>query len=154
MALVVTQQVPTSSSMSVPHGPVGVGAARRRLRAELRACGADDAVIDDAVLVLSELLSNAYRHARPLDGGELVRAGWSRDSDGAVTISVTDGGGPTRPLPASPSVTAKGGRGLTIIRALARDWGVSETAPSGASPDGSEEPGSVTVWAVLAADTP
>jgi anti-sigma regulatory factor (Ser/Thr protein kinase) len=139
VALVVTQQVPTSSSMSVPHGPSGVGTARRRLRSELRDSGAAESVIDDAALVLSELLSNAYRHARPLDGGQLVNAAWSRDSDGAVTISVTDGGGPTLPRPASPSVTARGGRGLTIITSLARDWGVRET----------DSPGSVTVWAVL-----
>ncbi|WP_394813059.1 ATP-binding protein [Streptomyces boetiae] len=139
MALVVTQQVPTSSSMSVSHGPAGVGAARRRLRAELRECGAPESVVDDAVLILSELLSNSCRHARPLEGGQLIRAAWSRDPDGSVTISVTDGGGPTRPRPSSPSVTARGGRGLTIITSLARAWGVRETDATGA----------VTVWAVL-----
>lgn len=139
MALVVTQQVPTSSSMSVPHGPSGAGTARRRLRSELRECGASESLIDDAVLVLSELLSNSYRHARPLDGGHQVHATWSRGADGAVTIAVTDGGGPTLPRPASPSVTARGGRGLTIITSLARDWGVHEA----------EHSGEVTVWVVL-----
>jgi anti-sigma regulatory factor (Ser/Thr protein kinase) len=142
VALVVTQQVPTSSSMSVPHGPSGVGTARRRLRAELRDSGAAESVIDDAVLILSELLSNAYRHAKPLDGvdgGHVVNAAWSRSADGALTIAVTDGGGPTLPRPASPSVTARGGRGLTIITSLARDWGVREADPTGA----------VTVWAIL-----
>lgn len=142
MALVVTQQVPTSSSMSVPHGPSGVGTARRRLRSELRDSGAAESVIDDAVLILSELLSNAYRHAKPLDGSHVVNAAWSRDTDGALTIAVTDGGGPTLPRRASPSVTARGGRGLTIITSLARDWGVREADPSGA----------VTVWAVLPPD--
>lgn len=140
MALVVTQQVPTSSSMSVPHGPSGVGAARRRMRQDLRSGGATDAVIDDAALVLSEMLSNACRHARPLDRDE-VRASWSQNALGEVTIAVTDGGGPTRPRPATPSVTARGGRGLTIIRALAREWGVLE----------GDAPEAVTVWAVLPA---
>lgn len=128
--------------MAVSHSPSGVGAARRRLRADLRDSGAAEAVIDDAILVLSELLSNAYRHAQPLDGGQLVRVRWSRGSDGTVTIAVTDGGGPTRPLPCSPSVTARGGRGLTIITALAREWGVDD------------DPGAVTVWAVLAPGGP
>lgn len=140
MALVVTQQVPTSSSMSVPHGPSGVGTARRRMRQDLRSGGAAEAVIDDAALVLSEMLSNACRHARPL-AREEVRASWSQNALGEVTISVTDGGGPTRPRPSTPSVTARGGRGLTIIRALAREWGVQED----------EAPRAITVWAILPA---
>lgn len=160
---VVAQQAP-ASSMAVPHGPDGVGLARRRLRADLRARGTSEATVDDAVLVLSELLSNACRHARPLataaataDAEVLVRAradtspapgtadtrvraDWHIDPDGRVTVSVTDGGGPTRPLPATPSVTAKGGRGLAIISSLACDWGVRyDAGPLG----------EVTVWASL-----
>ncbi|WP_309302909.1 ATP-binding protein [Streptomyces sp. PT12] len=127
--------------MSVSHGPSGVGAARRRLRAELRESGTPESVIDDAVLILSELLSNSCRHARPLSEAQGIRASWSQASDGSVTISVTDGGGPTRPRPASPSVTARGGRGLTIIGSLTSAWGVREA----------ELPGAVTVWAVLRA---
>ncbi|GAA2611462.1 hypothetical protein GCM10009863_26360 [Streptomyces axinellae] len=159
------------------------------MREELLASGAPDAVIDDAILILSELLSNACRHARPLStgitrsngtsranitngdsrngtsgesapdtpdaadmthpangAGGVVEAAWHRDARGELTISVTDGGGPTRPLPATPSVTARGGRGLAIITSLARDWGVS-TARKGSSNGGGAE--GVTVWAVL-----
>ena len=126
MALVVAQEVPASSSMAIPHGPAGVGQARHRMREQLRGNGVSDAVVDDAVLILSELLSNACRHARPLSQDESVRASWNRAGDGELTISVTDGGGPTRPLPATPSISARGGRGLNIIGALARDWGVRE----------------------------
>ncbi|WP_414720479.1 ATP-binding protein [Streptomyces sp.] len=139
MALVVAQEAPTSSTMAVPHGPAGVGAARRRMREELLGSGTPEAVVDDAVLILSELLSNAYRHARPLGAGECVHAAWGRTPDGGVSVSVTDGGGPTRPRLSNPSVTARGGRGLSIITSLASDWGVSD--------DGA--PGEVTVWAVV-----
>lgn len=153
MAFVVAQEVPTSSTMAVPHGPAGVGSARRRMREELLASGAPDSVVDDAVLILSELLSNSCRHARPLDAERHVRASWSRDDKGELTIAVTDGGGPTRPLPATPSISARGGRGLAIIRALARDWGVNDGLPprargQAAAHEGSCETG-VTVWAVL-----
>lgn len=55
MALVVAQEVPTSSSMAVPHGPAGVGQARHRMREQLRSYGVSDSVVDDAVLILSEL---------------------------------------------------------------------------------------------------
>ncbi|MFI6344934.1 ATP-binding protein [Streptomyces sp. NPDC050560] len=141
VALMVAQKVPASSCMAVPHGPAGVGEARRKMRAQLRISGVPDTVVDDAVLILSELLSNACRHGRPLGdalaGDGDVRAGWHVDGCGDLTVEVTDGGGPTRPIPATPSVTARGGRGLTIIRALADEWGVRD------------EQGEVTVWAVV-----
>ncbi|MFC9805084.1 MULTISPECIES: ATP-binding protein [Streptomyces] len=145
MALVVAQEVPASSSMAVPHGPAGVGQARHRMRAQLRRGGVSEAVIDDAVLILSELLSNACRHGRPLGdalaGDGDVRAAWRVEPSGRLTVEVTDGGGPTRPVPATPSVTARGGRGLNIITALAQDWGVRDDAH-----------GEVTVWVVLRDD--
>ncbi len=147
MALVVAQEVPTSSSMAVPHGPAGVGEARGRMREQLRCSGVPEPVVDDAVLILSELLSNSCRHGRPLDATEIgdgaVRAAWRVDAHGALTVEVTDGGGPTRPVPATPSVTARGGRGLNIISALALDWGVRD----GAS-------GEVTVWVLVTGPAP
>lgn len=152
MALMMAQEVPTASVMAVPHGPSGVGVARRRMRAELLDSGVQDTVVDDAVLILSELLSNSCRHARPIcvletpgsvrdthdAAPDAIRAAWRIDGHGQLTIAVTDGGGPTRPQPATPSVTAKGGRGLAIIRSLAKEWGVEDTE------------GEVTVWALLA----
>ncbi|MFD7236381.1 ATP-binding protein [Streptomyces syringium] len=148
----VAQEVATSSIMAVPHGPAGVGEARHRMRKDLRISGVPDEIIDDAVLVLSELLSNAYRHGRPLslakgecDGAENggIRAAWHMDRRGRLTVEVTDGGGPTRPFPATPSVTARGGRGLNIISAISQDWGVRDAGGSG----------EVTVWAALSATT-
>jgi anti-sigma regulatory factor (Ser/Thr protein kinase) len=145
VALVVAQEVPTSSSMAVPHGPAGVGEARHRMRAQLRRGGVAESVIDDAVLILSELLSNACKHGRPLgdafSGDGDVRAAWRVDPSGRLIVEVTDGGGPTRPAPATPSVTAHGGRGLNIITALADDWGVRDDIR-----------GEVTVWVVVHAD--
>ncbi|WP_229840494.1 ATP-binding protein [Streptomyces roseolilacinus] len=147
VALVVAQEVPTSSSMAVPHGPAGVGTARRRMREQLRRGGVPDPVVDDAVLILSELLSNSCRHGRPLDAAEIgegaVRAAWRVDAHGALTVEVTDGGGPTRPVPSTPSVTARGGRGLNIISTLAQDWGVRDSTS-----------GEVTVWVLVAGAPP
>ncbi|WP_079062853.1 ATP-binding protein [Peterkaempfera griseoplana] len=156
----MAREVPTSSTMALPHGPASVGAARRRLRRELCDREVPDTVVDDAVLILSELLSNACRHARPLaplpeldsrhaagprrpgqspaaddDGGVLV--GWQVHEDGLLTLEVTDGGAATRPRSARPSLTSHGGRGLSIVGRLAADWGVRDA------------PGEVTVWAVL-----
>ncbi|MBM9506029.1 ATP-binding protein [Streptomyces sp. KK5PA1] len=183
MSLMVAQEVPTSTTMALPHGPAGVAEARRRLRADLYARDVPDPVVDDAVLILSELLSNSCRHARPLSeaaypdgtvqagaqapaprltavptdrGTKLpadpapdpdadypdseaygIRAFWSVGPNGLLNLEVTDGGGPTRPRPASPSLTARGGRGLGIVAALALRWGVRDA------------PGEVTVWVLL-----
>ncbi|WP_409058597.1 ATP-binding protein [Streptomyces sp. SYP-A7185] len=142
VALVVAREVPASSSMAVPHGPAGVGEARHRMRDQLRGNGVPESVVDDAVLILSELLSNACRHGRPLGEGMVgdgdVRAAWRVDATGRLTVEVTDGGGPTRPVPSTPSVTAHGGRGLNIITALADTWGVRD-----------DTHGEVTVWVVV-----
>ncbi|MEV0480639.1 ATP-binding protein [Streptomyces sp. NPDC050508] len=128
--------------MAVTHGPAGVGEARHCMRDQLRTGGVSEAVIDDAVLILSELLSNACKHGRPLGdalaGDGDVRCAWRVDTGGRLTVEVTDGGGPTRPAPATPSVTAHGGRGLNIITALADDWGVRD-----------DTRGEVTVWVVV-----
>lgn len=112
------------------------------MRDQLRRTGVSDSVVDDAVLILSELLSNACRHGRPLGRTEIgdgdVRAAWRVDKAGRLTVEVTDGGGPTRPVPATPSVTARGGRGLNIISALAQEWGVRDNVS-----------GEVTVWVLV-----
>ncbi|WP_344464644.1 ATP-binding protein [Kitasatospora kazusensis] len=151
----------------MPHGPASVSVARRQLRRDLGEREMPDAVVDDAVLILSELLSNSCRYARPLAllaelderdtvlvgahaparrgalcpeadrecGGLLVR--WQLFGDGSLTLEVTDGGAVTRPLPARPSLTSRGGRGLSIVGKLATAWGVRDA------------PGQVTVWAAL-----
>jgi anti-sigma regulatory factor (Ser/Thr protein kinase) len=115
------------------------------MREQLRGGGVAESVIDDAVLVLSELLSNACKHGRPLGdalaGDGDVLAAWRVDAAGRLVVEVTDGGGPTRPAPATPSVTAHGGRGLNIITALSEDWGVRDGAC-----------GEVTVWVVVHED--
>ncbi len=137
MAMAAAHDVPTSATVLLPHASSSVRTARRRLADALAESGVPGTVADDAVLILSELLSNALRHARPLASGD-VRVAWQLRSDGLLEVEVTDGGGPTRPQQSTPSISARGGRGLDIITALAGDWGVRETATE------------TTVWAVLA----
>jgi anti-sigma regulatory factor (Ser/Thr protein kinase) len=121
----------------LPYAPASVAVARQQLTEELVAAGIRHAAVGDAALVISELLSNAIRHARPLPGSSL-QVEWALDN-GAVEVAVSDGGAPTRPQRAHASVSALGGRGLDIVDYLARTWGV-RTDDSG-----------LTVWAVLAA---
>lgn len=77
--------------------------------------------------MVSELMGNAIRHARPLAvGGSRgrVRLQWSVDSDGSIRVEVTDGGGVDKPHVAPQSLGDTGGRGLAIVAAIASDWGV------------------------------
>jgi anti-sigma regulatory factor (Ser/Thr protein kinase) len=129
--------VRTAGTVLLPYAPASVAVARQRLADELMAAGIFDSAVGDAVLVVSELLSNAIRHARPLPGAN-VQVAWALDDD-AVEVAVSDGGGPTRPIRAHASVSSLGGRGLDIVEYLARTWGV-RTDDAG-----------LTVWAVLEA---
>ncbi len=108
--------------MLLPHAPASVAVARQRLTADLAAAGVVHAAVGDASSVVSELLSNAIRHARPLPGAR-VQVAWAVDN-GSVEVAVSDGGAPTRPYPAHASISALGGRGLDIVEYLARTWGV------------------------------
>ena len=63
-----------------------------------------------------------------------IRATWDLDH-GTVRVSVSDGGGSTRPQLGQPTSTATGGRGLRIVARLSRQWGTAS---------GSE---GTTVWA-------
>jgi len=129
--------VSPSSVVLLPWAPSSVATARWQLSADLREAGLLTATIGDAALVLSELLSNAIRHARPLPGA-MVQVSWAL-CDESLTVSVRDGGGPTHPHAGHPSPSSLGGRGLAIVECLASTWGVQASAAG------------VTVWASLPA---
>ena len=126
-----------ASVVLLPWAPSSLATARWHLAADLREAGLVTAVIGDAALVLSELLSNAIRHARPLPGA-LVQVSWAL-CDESLTVSVRDGGGRTHPHAGHPSPSAVDGRGLAIVECLASTWGVQDAT------------GGVTVWATLPA---
>lgn len=123
-------------AVTVPHERHGVSLARHAFADEMAAAGVTDEERDDAMLVLSELVSNAIKHASPLPGGE-IRVRWSIDAD-LLHVEITDGGAATRPNAVIAAMTALGGRGLDIVRTISRRWGVTEAADS------------VTVWADVA----
>jgi anti-sigma regulatory factor (Ser/Thr protein kinase) len=129
--------VRAAGTVLLPWAPASVAVARQRLAADLSAAGIFDTAVGDAVLVVSELLSNAIRHARPLPGAS-VQVAWAVGA-GAIEVAVSDGGAPTTPVRAHATVSSLGGRGLDIVEYLARRWGVR-----------SDDSGQ-TVWAVLAA---
>jgi anti-sigma regulatory factor (Ser/Thr protein kinase) len=129
------EEVRASSVVMLPHTPSSVAVARRRLCTQLLAAGIGKSTVTDAAVILSELLSNALRHARPLLSGE-VRVAWNRHGD-VIELSVSDGGASTEPRRGRPTLSSLGGRGLGIVESLADCWGVRR------------EEGATTVWALL-----
>ncbi|MDC2961456.1 MULTISPECIES: ATP-binding protein [Streptomyces] len=93
--------------------------------------------VDDAVLIVSELATNAVRHS--LSG---AAGGWFLVivcfGDDRVRIEVVDQGGEHVPHLCDVTGQEESGRGLLLIAACAKDWGVKNW------PDGR------TVWAELA----
>ncbi len=123
MTVVSVDSSTTSTALVLPFEVASARTARRRLSADLRAAGIASDAVHDAVLVLSELVGNALRHARPLPTGAL-RVTWRRRPRQQLEVSVTDGGGPTEPRPLELPASALGGRGLAIVDDLSARWGV------------------------------
>ena len=140
----------TSSALLLPFTASSVGVARRRLIGDLTEAGVYEATACDAGLVISELISNALRHASPLPGC-VVKVSWKLLQD-SVEVAVSDGGGPTTPAVNEPTNWAIGGRGLGIVARLSLHWGVRAQEDDGTQEDDdAQEDGEpeTTVWAEL-----
>ncbi|MGL5866410.1 MAG: ATP-binding protein [Dermatophilaceae bacterium] len=111
-------------TLRVAQNAVSVRQVRREIVADLGERGFPERLVEEAEIVVSELLTNAVRHARPLSDGT-VRVRWKIRAE-VVEIEVTDGGGATVPRPAARAVWLDSGRGLRIVRSMAHEWGVTE----------------------------
>ncbi|HSF26379.1 MAG TPA: ATP-binding protein [Actinomycetes bacterium] len=149
----------SSSSLTLPHDASSAREARIWVMRTAVAAGMPPELVDDVALVVSELVTNAVRHARPLPGGT-IEVTYSIRPTGHLVLCVRDGG-PRNAPPAGPgwaSTTAgleqtiaaslaasrrgdslamptQGGRGLGIVGSMVDDWGVDATGAA------------TTVWA-------
>jgi len=120
----------TSWAPGADAGPVRV--AREFTVATVRRWGVAERS-DDITIVVSELLTNALRHALPvLSDGEprrAIRLGLLKPGPW-VLCAVSD---PSRavPVPRTPGSLAEAGRGLHIIHALSDNWGYTTPDETG-----------------------
>ncbi|MCX5205006.1 ATP-binding protein [Streptomyces sp. NBC_00237] len=114
------------------YNPRAVGQARAELRNALASWG-HAAVEDAATLVLSELLTNAQRHAR-VPGREIETRFLRLAGDGGdgVRLEVHDASA-RRPQPRQEVLDACEGRGLALVDGVADRWGVTERPGPGKS---------------------
>lgn len=119
----------------------GARLARRLAQAQLDIWGVPYgcALSDDVGLVVGELAANAVLHGRVAGRDFELRLEYGR---GNVRVMVSDTRGDKGPMdgPVDPW-SAEGGRGLLVVAAVAREWGVAGRAPG------------KTVWAEVG-DTP
>ncbi|MET7852316.1 ATP-binding protein [Streptomyces avermitilis] len=89
--------------------------------------------IDDAVIVIGELIANAARHAlEPDSHDETAPTAWLGlvRRQQAVICAVADPS-PCAPTLQHPGQFSESGRGLQIIEALSSSWGCSQPQSSG-----------------------
>ena len=107
-------------TLRVPFAASSVAVWRQKLRAWLADAGSSTEVIDDARIVISELVANSVRHAQPLPGGDILVT-WRIAKEG-LQFSVSDGGSGTRPRKVHAASSALAGRGMAIVESLAVTW--------------------------------
>ena len=106
--------------VQVPHDPSGPAQARAAV------CDSDhlqlNGVSDDVALVVSEMVTNAVRHAAPPVHLEV------ETTDDEVLVAVCDGS-PETPALRDPDDDAEGGRGMVLVELLAAEHGVRVQPP-------------------------
>jgi anti-sigma regulatory factor (Ser/Thr protein kinase) len=119
------QAEPDSVSLRVPFTAPSAARVRKELRDWMVAQGLPREVVEDARVVVSELVGNSVRHAHPLPTNEIVVRWWLEGD--ALALSVSDGGGGrSSPHAVTASMSAVSGRGLSIVNALAERWWVED----------------------------
>jgi serine/threonine-protein kinase RsbW len=121
-----------AGTLALPHSHASVRLARARLANDLLSRDLPALVVQDALLVATEILTNAIRHAPPLPSG-VVLMSWELCGE-TVRLEITDGGSPDwlgqalasggpGSVPRRASL-APGGRGMLIVDALCPEWGI------------------------------
>lgn len=104
----------------LPFEPATAGRARLMMARDLRDAGTPGEVVEDAKLILSELVTNGLKHGKP-DAENNLEVGWCVHDD-RVLVCVCDAGTTRtlRPLPLQASTTS--GRGLAIVDYVSDSW--------------------------------
>jgi len=101
---------------AVPHAS---REARNTARVVLQDWDVPSPLVDDALLVISELVTNAVRHAGTAGTLELELG----QTGECLRVSLADGSA-TAPRVRRPRTAAEDGRGMRILAALSDRWGI------------------------------
>ena len=115
------------AALELDPDPAAVRQARAFIARHCRARGACDDLCDTAVLLASEIVTNAFLHGRSRTRLAVAT------STTHVRVEVSDDNS-RHPITPAPDTDALDGRGITIVQMLASAWGVRD------------EPLGKTVW--------
>ena len=101
--------------------PAAVRRARRFVHDQCHAAGVNDDTSDTAVLLTSEIVTNAFLHGRSAARVTLMTTG------DRLRVEVGDDNS-RLPQVAEPEREALNGRGLAIVDTLATSWGAAQHA--------------------------
>jgi len=104
--------------LQLPHTPESVRRARRTITAFLDPSDVPGAVVDDLVLLVSELVTNAVVHA-----GSPAAVRLDADVE-RIKVAVADRDATRAPTMADPDPASSSGRGVRLVDRLATRWGV------------------------------
>ncbi|WP_166346732.1 ATP-binding protein [Phytoactinopolyspora limicola] len=113
-------------ALELPNAISSVPTARHAVAHDLHSAGLAATLVDSVLVVVTELVSNALQHARPVrltESHEGVLLRWTVVNR-HVLIDVTDGGGTGQPQLQHATPAAPQGRGLAMVEALASHWSV------------------------------
>jgi len=116
----------THDTVRLPFAPSTPSIVRARLAAFLTVNRASDTVIDDALIVISEMIANAVSHGVPGHDGT-IEISWSINGT-LLELSVLDGGVDCHLEPVDFDEDSLSGRGLSIINRVADRWWVDMSA--------------------------
>jgi anti-sigma regulatory factor (Ser/Thr protein kinase) len=123
VAILVAEACPASEAglvLNVPLLPIAVADVRRRARELLDEMDLDDDVAGDALLIVSELVTNAIRYGRaPVQFA-------MRATEREVVVEVADAEH-TKPQLRAFDPAGANGRGLHMVESLGARWGVRPT---------------------------
>jgi anti-sigma regulatory factor (Ser/Thr protein kinase) len=91
---------------------------------KLALTGSGHRCVDEACLVVSELVTNAVLHTRSARPGGVVVVELAEISDGLARIEVMDEGAGTVPQLRESNDVACHGRGLRLVEQVSARWGV------------------------------
>lgn len=114
-----------SRRLSLPASAPAAGLARRATYEALRSWGVAH-LQETALLLVSELVTNAVQHSRMGSSTIMLRLGLT---PAALRIEVIDAD-PRWPRPRQPAGLDESGFGFVLVAALARSWGLRDT-PAG-----------------------
>ncbi len=112
-------------ALRVPFAASSVAVARLRLKQWMTDNGCSREHIEDGRMIVSELVANAVRHARPLPDGNILVT-WQVENL-ELEVAVTDGGGRTLPRKGNAPSSALAGRGMAIVETLSLSWKAERT---------------------------